>query len=120
MITSSLLAQANLESVDYSNKLNGSVEFTFVFDGNIDKPDVFMTAKPARLAIDMSNVVNNSGVKLLSIAKGNTKSLRIVSTSEKTRAVIDLFKSAHHELEVKGNKLLVTVFGRLVKMKNVL
>jgi type IV pilus assembly protein PilQ len=111
MITSSLLAQANLESVDYNNKLNGSVEFTFVFDGNIDKPDVFMTAKPARLAIDMSNVINNSGVKLLSIAKGNTKSLRIVSTSEKTRAVIDLFKSAHHELEVNGNKLLVTVFG---------
>jgi type IV pilus assembly protein PilQ len=111
MITTSLFAQANLESVDYNNKLNGSVEFTFVFDGNIDKPDVFMTAKPARLAIDMPNVVNNSGVKLLSIAKGNTKSLRVVSTSDKTRAVIDLFKSAHHELEVKGNELLVTVFG---------
>jgi type IV pilus assembly protein PilQ len=114
MISSSLLAQSNLESVDFSNNLNGSVEFRFVFDSQIEKPEVFMTTKPARLAIDMSNVVNSSGVKLLSIAKGNTKSLRIVSTNEKTRAVIDLYQSAHHELQVNGNELQVKIFGNKV------
>ena len=114
MISSSLLAQSNLESVDFSNNLNGSVEFRFDFDSQIEKPEVFMTTKPARLAIDMSNVVNSSGVKLLSIAKGNTKSLRIVSTNEKTRAVIDLYQSAHHELQVNGNELQVKIFGNKV------
>jgi type IV pilus assembly protein PilQ len=59
----------------------------------------------------MVGVLNSSGIKLLPISKGNTKSIRVVSTSEKTRAVIDLFKSAHHELSVTGNMLTVTVFG---------
>ncbi len=110
-LSTSGLAQLNLESVDHKRKSNGSVEFVFKFDGNITKPNVFMTSNPARLAIDMDGVVNNSNVKLLSISQGNTKSIRIVSTNKKTRAVIDLFQPAHHELEVDGNELLVTIFG---------
>ena len=112
IIASSItLAQINLESVDYSSSINGNVEFKFRFDGVIDKPDVFITTQPSRLAFDMSGVFNNSGVKLLPISKGNTKSIRVVSTNKKTRAVIDLFKAAHHELSVDGNMLTVTVFG---------
>lgn len=105
------IAQVNLESVDYQSKANGGVEFLFKFDGNIDKPNVFMTSNPARLAIDMNGVLNASNVKLLTIAKGNTKSIRIVSANNKTRAVIDLFKEAHHELSVSGNELVVTIAG---------
>lgn len=107
----SVFAQVNLESVDYKSKLNGSMEFVFKFDGTIDAPEVFMTENPARLAIDLSGVINSSDVKHLSITKGNTKSLRIVSTNKKTRAVIDLFKSAHHELEIVDNNLIVTIIG---------
>ncbi len=111
MMSSSLWAQINLESVDYSSQLNGDVEFRFLFDGNVNKPEVFMTNQPSRLAFDMDGVLNQSGVKMLSIAQGNTKSIRIVSTNTKTRAVIDLFKSAHHDVVVSGNELLVTVRG---------
>ncbi len=111
MVFSSSIAQLNLESVDYSSSLDGSIEFQLKFDGNVTKPEVFMTAKPARIAFDLDGVLNSSGVKLLPIAEGNTKSLRIVSTSNKTRAVIDLFKSTHHELQVDGNVLLVKVSG---------
>ncbi|MCF6318863.1 MAG: type IV pilus secretin PilQ, partial [Proteobacteria bacterium] len=117
-LSTSGLAQLNLESVDHKRKANGSVEFVFKFDGAIAKPDVFMTSNPARLAIDMEGVVNSSEVKFLSISQGNTKSIRIVSTDKKTRAVIDLFKPAHHELEVVGNELLVTVFGAENKSAN--
>ncbi|MBL4661269.1 MAG: type IV pilus secretin PilQ [Alcanivoracaceae bacterium] len=111
MVSSSIWAQLNLESVDYNSKLDGSVEFTFTFDGNIAKPEVFITSQPVRLAFDMVGVLNRSGVKLLPISEGNTKSIRIVSTNQKTRAVIDLFKAAHHELETDGNVLVVKVFG---------
>jgi len=111
LASTSIMAQLKLESVDYNSNLDGSVEFHLMFDGVIDKPEVFMTAQPARLAFDMANVQNNSGVKLLPISKGNTKSIRIVSANNKTRAVIDLIKSAHHELTVDGNKLTVSIFG---------
>ena len=111
VVSISVSAQVNLESVDYSSKLNGNVEFRFKFDGNIEKPEVFMTTQPVRLAFDLEGVFNRSGVKLLPISQGNTKSIRIVSTNNKTRAVIDLLKAAHHEMAVNGDELLVTVFG---------
>ena len=111
LASTSIMAQLKLESVDYNSSLDGSVEFHLKFDGVIDKPEVFMTAQPARLAFDMMGVQNDSGVKLLPISKGITKSLRIVSANNKTRAVIDLIKSAHHELTVDGNELTVTIFG---------
>ncbi|HOP23041.1 MAG TPA: type IV pilus secretin PilQ [Gammaproteobacteria bacterium] len=109
IVSFSGFAQSNLESVEHSSNLDGSVEFRLRFDGEIAKPEVFMTARPARLAFDMEGVYNNSGVKLLPVSKGNTKSLRIVSASTKTRAVIDLYSPAHHELEVNGNELVVKI-----------
>ena len=111
LASTSIMAQLKLESVDYNSNLDGSVEFHLKFDGDIDKPDVFQTAQPARLAFDMLGVQNESGVKVLPVSKGVTKSMRIVSANNKTRAVIDLIKSAHHELNVSGNELTVTIFG---------
>lgn len=118
MVTTSIFAQ-NLESVDYNKTSAGAIEFKFKFDGEIQKPNVFMTANPARLAIDLDGVVNKSGVKILSVSQGNAKSIRIVSTSEKTRAVIDLISSSHHEVEVNGFELLVKVFPNIGNKINV-
>jgi len=111
LLSTSVCSQVKLESVQYDAKINGTVEFLMRFDGPINKPDVFTTTKPDRLAFDMDGVINDSNVKLLAISQGNTKSMRIVSTSNKTRAVIDLLKATHHELKVEDNTLKVTVFG---------
>ena len=62
IVSFSGFAQSNLESVEHSSNLDGSVEFRLRFDGEIAKPEVFMTARPARLAFDMEGVYNNSGV----------------------------------------------------------
>ena len=121
-ISSSVLAQLNLESVDFDGQSNGNVILTFKFDGIIDKPELFMTTQPARIAFDMKGVVNKTGIKLMPISQGNAKSVRIVSTSEKTRAVIDLLKSAHHKLKVDGNLLTIEIYAdkkqRVVKNIN--
>lgn len=111
MFSSSLLAQLNLESVNYKNSIDGTVEISFKFDGKITSPDVFQTTRPARIAIDLPGVYNNSGKNMLSIAKGNTKSMRIVSSNEKTRAVIDLLKAAEHDVKTNGNEIIVTISG---------
>ena len=117
-LSTSGLAQMNLESVEHKSKSDGSVDFVFKFDSMAAQPNVFMTSNPARLAIDMEGVVNNSDVNLLTVSKGNTKSIRIVSTNKKTRAVIDLFQAAHHELEINGNEMIVSVFGSEKKQVN--
>lgn len=105
------MAQININNIDYKSKSNGDVQFVFTFDGVIEKPEVFMTNAPARIAFDLHNVVNQSGVKLLQVGTGNTKSLRVVSASNKSRAVIDLLKSSHHNLSVSGNQLFVDIKG---------
>lgn len=111
LMTTSIMAQLNLESIDFNSKTNGSVVLKFQFNGAIDKPELFMTTQPARIAFDMKGVVNKSGVKLLPISMGNAKSVRIVSTSEKTRAVIDLLKSAHHKTSVDNDVLTIEILG---------
>jgi type IV pilus assembly protein PilQ len=111
LISTSILAQLNLETVDFDSKTNGDVELKFTFNGAIDKPELFMTTQPARIAFDLKDVVNKSGIKLLPISQGNAKSVRIVSTSTKTRAVIDLFKSAHHKMSVNGDVLTIEILS---------
>lgn len=111
LLSTSVLAQLNLETVDFNSKNNGNIELNFKFDGTIEKPEIFMTTQPARIAFDLKGVVNKSGIKLLPISQGNAKSVRIVSTNEKTRAVIDLFKSAHHKLSANGDVLTIEIIA---------
>ncbi len=111
LLSIAVTAQVNLKTVDFSSELDGTVEFHLVFDNDVAKPDVFMTTSPPRLAFDMPGVYNASGVKVLPVSQGSTRSMMIVSTGEKTRAVIDLLKAAHHELSVNGNELIVKVYG---------
>ncbi len=111
LISSSIMAQINLETVDYTSNLDGSVEFNLTFDGVVEKPEAFITSKPPRLAFDLRGVLNTSKVKLLPVSQGNTKSMRIVSNNVKTRAVIDLFKASRHEVVVDGNSMKITVYG---------
>jgi type IV pilus assembly protein PilQ len=111
LISSSIMAQINLETVDYTSNLDGSVEFNLTFDGAIEKPEAFITSKPPRLAFDLRGVMNTSKVKLLPVSQGNTKSMRIVSNNVKTRAVIDLFKASRHDISVDGNRMKITVYG---------
>ena len=73
LASTSIMAQLKLESVDYNSNLDGSVEFHLMFDGVIDKPEVFMTAQPARLAFDMANV-------LLTVPITSTRLVPVLST----------------------------------------
>ncbi len=111
LVSSSIMAQIKLESVDYTSNLDGSVEFNLTFDAAIEKPEAFITSKPPRLAFDLRGVMNASKVKLLPVSQGNTKSMRIVSNNVKTRAVIDLFKASRHDITVDGNRMKITVYG---------
>ncbi len=111
LVSSSIMAQINLETVDYTSNLDGSVEFNLTFDGTVEKPEAFITSKPPRLAFDLRGVLNTSKVKLLPVSQGNTKSMRIVSNNVKTRAVIDLFKASRHGISVDGNRMKITVYG---------
>ncbi len=111
LVSSSIMAQINLEKVDFTSNLDGSVEFNLTFDGVVEKPEAFITSKPPRLAFDLRGVLNSSKVKLLPVSQGNTKSMRIVSNNVKTRAVIDLFKATRHEVTVDGNSMKIRVYG---------
>ncbi|MCF6301255.1 MAG: secretin and TonB N-terminal domain-containing protein, partial [Proteobacteria bacterium] len=104
-----VMAQSNLEDIQVQSGANGAVNINFIFDGKAVVPEVFATQVPARIALDFNSTINTSNKRVVPVGIGNAKSIRIVSTENKTRAVIDLFDSGHHDVKVSGNILTMVI-----------
>ena len=110
-LASHVVAQVNLQDVTYSSGSAGATDIRFSFDGPVSEPEVFVTGVPARIALDFSGAVYNSDKRNMNVGLGSTKSIRIVTTDSKTRAVVDLMRSSQHSIAVQGNTVVLTVAG---------
>ncbi len=99
------MAQSSLQSVDVKTGENGSVVLDFKFDNGVVQPELFSTSLPPRLALDFANTDNVSNVRNMAIGKGSAKGLRVVSSGNKTRVVIDLLNQTTHELTTVNDTL---------------
>jgi len=106
-----VVAQVNLQDVTYSSGTAGATDIRFSFDGPVSEPEVFVTGVPARIALDFEGAVYSSDRRNMNVGLGTTKSIRIVTTDNKTRAVVDLMRSSQHSLSVQGNTVVLTVAG---------
>ncbi len=104
-------AQSEIQDVKLRTGDNGSVVVDFEFAGSVSEPEVFVTNVPARVALDFSDTVNSSGKRNLAIGLGIAKGLRLVSTDNKTRAVVDLISNGEHSIQVAGQTLSLTLTG---------
>ena len=98
-------AQSSIEDIDVRTGENGSVVVDFSFSGEVPQPETFSTQLPPRLAMDFSNTVNASSQRNIPVGYGSTKGIRLVSSNDKTRVVVDLMNPVEHEITYSGNVL---------------
>ena len=108
-------AQPNLlESINTSTLQGGKVILRANFKEALTAvPPGFTVTNPARIALDLPNVVNGLGKNTVEIAEGDVRSVSVVESSGRTRMVVNLTRSLTYSTAVEGKSLVITIDGGL-------
>lgn len=74
-------------------------------------PSGFAVQSPARVAIDLPGVVNAMGKNSVEFNQGNLREVRVASSGERTRLVMNLRQAATYQTAMEGNTLVITLTG---------
>lgn len=74
-------------------------------------PGSFTVAKPARIAFDLPNTVNNLGRNSQNIGEGELVGMNMVQAGERTRMVLRLRQLVSYDAQIDGNSLVITLAG---------
>ena len=108
-------AQSNLlESINTSTLQGGKVIVRVNFrDPLAVVPPGFTVTNPARIALDLPNVVNGLGKNTVEIGEGDVRSVSVVESSGRTRMVVNLTRSLTYSTALDGKALVITIDGGL-------
>ncbi|WP_246480735.1 type IV pilus secretin PilQ family protein [Motiliproteus sediminis] len=108
----SVVAHAEVKIVDTSFvSLPGNrMEVRIDFDQPPPLPRTYMIENPARVVLDLFDVVNGLSTKSVDIKSGQVDSLNIAEVKGRVRMIANLYESAEYDTYVEGNSLFV-VFG---------
>jgi len=108
----SVVAQAEIKIVDTSfvSLPGNKMEVRIDFDQPPPLPRTYMIDNPARVVLDLYDVVNGLGTKSVDIKSGQVDSLNIAEVKGRVRMIANLYESAEYDTYVDGNTLYV-VFG---------
>jgi len=98
-----------LEHIDFNSLPGNLVRISFQFSGPVDKPSVFKTENPARVALDFMGAKNGLKERDVDIGVGVVESVATVEAGNRTRAVLRLARLVPFETEVEGNTVRLTV-----------
>lgn len=104
-------AASVLEDITYRTGSGGSVEIILDISGGVPEPSVFATENPPRIAIDLSGTTKGMAGRSIDVSSGATRTVSAVETNDRTRVVIDLFRSAPYTTEVVGDQMIISVKG---------
>lgn len=100
-----------LKEMSYSSLPGGGVRVELVAENALEPPKTFTTDNPARIALDFFDMSNGLARKTQSIGIGMARSVTAIEAGGRTRVVINLVASAGHDIQVEGNKVMVTIEG---------
>ena len=108
-------AQPNLlESINTSMLQGGKVILRVNFkDPLAVVPPGFTVTNPARIAIDLPNVVNGLGKNTVDIGEGDVRSVSVVESGGRTRMVVNLTRSLTYATALDGRSLVISIDGGL-------
>ena len=108
-------AQPNLlESINTSTLQGGKVILRVNFkDPLAVVPPGFTVTNPARIAIDLPNVVNGLGKNTVDIGEGDVRSVSVVESGGRTRMVVNLTRSLTYATALDGKSLVISIDGGL-------
>jgi len=97
-----------LKDISYVTLPNGSVQLHLNFTGAVPQPRIFTTDKPARIAIDFTDV-DTTAQRHTAIGQGAVSGVSAVSAGNRTRVIVELMQSAPYRSTVEGDSLMLTV-----------
>jgi len=81
------------------------------FDGPPPQPTGYTIEQPARIVLDMPGVVSALEEKHHNLGIGNARRVSVISTKDRTRAIVNLTRLVSYETEIQGNTLFLLVGG---------
>lgn len=109
LVCGSAWSQANIEGVEFSSLPGDKTEIRLVFDGAPPEPTGYTIEEPARIVLDMPGVASTLEQKHHNLGIGNARRVSIITTKDRTRAIVNLTELVNYETEIQGNTLFVVV-----------
>jgi type IV pilus assembly protein PilQ len=100
---------ANIEAVEFSSLPGDKTEIRMTFDGTPPQPSGYTIERPARIVLDLPGVTSALGDKHHDLGIGNARRVSIISTQDRTRAIVNLTRLVPYETSVEGNTLYLLV-----------
>ncbi|AKH22271.1 type IV pilus secretin PilQ [Sedimenticola thiotaurini] len=110
-LTSVQAAENTLKELTFSALPGDDVVITLRADGPIEKPQMFTTDNPARIALDFFGMSNGLDKKTQAIGIGMARSVTAIEAGDRTRVVVNLIEATGHDVAVNGNQLEITIKG---------
>ncbi|HLF95680.1 MAG TPA: type IV pilus secretin PilQ [Methylococcaceae bacterium] len=98
-----------LQSAEVAALPGDQIRLDLELSGPAEKPAVFHTENPARIALDFPGVTNGLERKSIPIDTGLARSLNAVEAEGRTRVVLNLLSMAPYEVETSGNHVFLTL-----------
>lgn len=103
------LAANTLRSVSHAAGAEGRVDITFEFAAPVGAVNAFTTDAPPRIAIDFPDTTSALAERRIPVGSGAASAVSVVEAGGRTRAVVDLVRSAGYTTRSEGNRLVLTL-----------
>jgi len=103
------LASNTLRSVSHAAGADGRVDIIFEFAAPVGAVNAFTTDAPPRIAIDFPETTSGLAERRIPIGSGAASAVSVVEAGGRTRAVVDLARSAGYTTRSDGNRLVLTL-----------
>ena len=103
------MAENALQSVSHQRLSGDEIQITFEFSDYAPAPQSFTIANPARISLDFPNVTNNMAYRNHDINIGQTRSVSLAESSDRTRAVVNLSSLISYDMRTEGNLMIMTL-----------
>lgn len=103
------LAANTLRNVTHTAGQDGRVDITFEFAAPVGPVNAFTTDAPPRIAIDFPETTSGLAERRIAVGSGAAATVSVVEAGGRTRAVVDLVRSAGYTTRSEGNRLVLTL-----------
>ncbi len=102
---------ATMEGIEFSSLPGDRTEIRMQFDSTPPSPNGYTIEQPARIVLDLPGVVSSLEEKHHNLGIGNARRVSVISTKDRTRAIVNLTQLVGYETTVRGNTLVLMVGG---------
>lgn len=100
---------AVIQDISFASLPGDKTEIRFEFDGAPIDPRGYTIEQPARIVLDMPGVTSALSKKHHPLGIGNARRVSIVSTNDRTRAIVNLTQLVAYDTRIEGNSLVLLV-----------